>query len=181
MLIAQEKKKTNIAEYILYMWHIEDLIRGFGMSSDKIANWVKSMKLEADLSEKMIVWYDNVLEMMKNDNVVEKGHIMPIRNNINELTELHLHLLYEEKDPIYTNLVNQAVPSFIQLRSKSGHKAEDLSDVEIALNALYGKLILKIGNKEISEETEKSIGYFSSIVAYLSKSYNKINKDEETF
>ena len=27
MLIAREKKKTNIAEYILYMWQVEAMLR----------------------------------------------------------------------------------------------------------------------------------------------------------
>ncbi len=36
MLIAREKRKTNIAEYILYMWEIEDLIRANGFDIDKI-------------------------------------------------------------------------------------------------------------------------------------------------
>ena len=29
MIIAQEKRKTNIAEFILYMWQVEDLIRAY--------------------------------------------------------------------------------------------------------------------------------------------------------
>ena len=27
MIIAREKRRNNIAEYVLYMWQIEDLIR----------------------------------------------------------------------------------------------------------------------------------------------------------
>ena len=27
MLIAREKRKSNVAEYILYMWQVEDLLR----------------------------------------------------------------------------------------------------------------------------------------------------------
>ena len=36
MLIAQEKRKTNIAEYILYMWQVEDLIRAHQFNMDLI-------------------------------------------------------------------------------------------------------------------------------------------------
>ncbi|NJM15399.1 MAG: DUF4924 family protein [Bacteroidales bacterium] len=28
MLIAKEKRNENVAEYILYMWQLEDLLRG---------------------------------------------------------------------------------------------------------------------------------------------------------
>ena len=30
MYIAQEIRKKSIAEYVLYMWQIEDLIRAYG-------------------------------------------------------------------------------------------------------------------------------------------------------
>ena len=36
MIIAQKKKKENIAEYILYMWQVEDLIRAYKFSIDEI-------------------------------------------------------------------------------------------------------------------------------------------------
>lgn len=36
MRIAQQKRKENIAEYILYLYQIEDLIRAFGLDMSKI-------------------------------------------------------------------------------------------------------------------------------------------------
>ena len=30
MLISQELRRTNIAEYVLYMWQVEDIIRAYG-------------------------------------------------------------------------------------------------------------------------------------------------------
>ena len=29
MFIARQKRKENIAEYLLYMWQMEDLVRSF--------------------------------------------------------------------------------------------------------------------------------------------------------
>ena len=34
MIIASQKKKENIAEYLLYMWQIEDIIRAYGLDID---------------------------------------------------------------------------------------------------------------------------------------------------
>jgi len=34
MIIAQKKRKENIAEYLLYMWQVEDLIRAAGVSPE---------------------------------------------------------------------------------------------------------------------------------------------------
>ena len=36
MLVAQQKRKENIAEYILYLYQIEDLIRAFHLDISKI-------------------------------------------------------------------------------------------------------------------------------------------------
>ena len=36
MIIASQKRKENIAEYLLYMWQIEDLIRANGLDINKI-------------------------------------------------------------------------------------------------------------------------------------------------
>ena len=42
MLIAQQKLKENIAEYILYMYQIEDVIRAYQFDLDSILeNYVK--------------------------------------------------------------------------------------------------------------------------------------------
>ena len=32
MFVAQELKKKSIAEYLLYMWQVEDIIRAYGCS-----------------------------------------------------------------------------------------------------------------------------------------------------
>ena len=36
MFTASAKRKENIAEYLLYMWHIEDLIRANGLDMERI-------------------------------------------------------------------------------------------------------------------------------------------------
>ena len=38
MIIARKKRKENIAEYILYMWQIEDIIRANNLNITKIEN-----------------------------------------------------------------------------------------------------------------------------------------------
>ena len=36
MIIARQKRKENIAEYLLYMWQVEDLIRANKFDMDSI-------------------------------------------------------------------------------------------------------------------------------------------------
>lgn len=38
MYIAQQKRKENIAEYILYLWQLEDLLRALKFSPEAIYN-----------------------------------------------------------------------------------------------------------------------------------------------
>ena len=41
MFVAQELRKKNIAEYLLYMWQVEDTIRAFDCSLRRIRDeWV---------------------------------------------------------------------------------------------------------------------------------------------
>lgn len=32
MIVAREKRKKNVAEYVLYMWQVEDTIRAFNFN-----------------------------------------------------------------------------------------------------------------------------------------------------
>ena len=34
MIIAKQKRRENIAEYVLYMWQLEDLIRAYNFDID---------------------------------------------------------------------------------------------------------------------------------------------------
>ncbi len=36
MIIAQQKRKENIAEYLLYLWQVEDLLRACKLDIDTV-------------------------------------------------------------------------------------------------------------------------------------------------
>ena len=40
MIIARRKRKENIAEYLLYMWQVEDLIRANNFDMDSILSLI---------------------------------------------------------------------------------------------------------------------------------------------
>ena len=51
MYISQQLKKQNIAEYLLYMWQVEDLIRANNFDMEKIREtslililWMRNIK-----------------------------------------------------------------------------------------------------------------------------------------
>ena len=65
MLIAREKKKTNIAEYILYMWQVEDMLRALGLDMQRVNEHVVA-RFRADdaLRKEIYDWYDYLVAMM---------------------------------------------------------------------------------------------------------------------
>lgn len=177
MLIAQEKRKTNVAEYILYMWQIEDIIRACKFDLDLIK---KQLVSQFEVSEKeqaeIADWYDNLLHMMKVENVKEKGHLQVVQNMVDELTDFHFFLLHKKKDARYIQLFSEAAQGLLEMRNKS-QAAESVSDVEVGLTGLYGMLMLRVGGREVTKETAAELKRFGHLIAYLSKAY--LNYEQE--
>ena len=76
MLIAREKRKSNVAEYILYMWQVEDMLRAMRMDIQLVnQNVVSQFQVEDDTRKEISDWYDNLIEMMRKEEVVKSGHV----------------------------------------------------------------------------------------------------------
>lgn len=75
MIIASEKRKNNIAEYLLYMWQIEDLIRANKFDIESIrANVIDRFEgLSPEDKHRMEEWYESLVDMMRREGIVEKG------------------------------------------------------------------------------------------------------------
>ena len=88
--IAQQLKEKNIAEYLIYMWQEEDLIR---------ANHCEPEEMEANVIARypeeqrpaMREWYTNLITMMGEEGVREKGHLQINKNVIINLTGYTTH------------------------------------------------------------------------------------------
>ena len=58
MNIADKKKQNNIAEYIIYMYQTEDLIRAFDCDMEQIRAYVlKHIPQAAEDKEALLNWY----------------------------------------------------------------------------------------------------------------------------
>lgn len=76
MIIARQKRKENIAEYLLYMWQVEDLIRANNFDMDSIRRTVVDRYDQpGDVKEEIANWYEELIEMMRSEGVMKKGHI----------------------------------------------------------------------------------------------------------
>lgn len=170
MIIAQKKRKENIAEYLLYMWQVEDLIRANNFDMDSIKRTVIShYEQPEEVKEQIAQWYEEIINMMREEGVMEKGHIQLNKNVIITLTDLHLKLLKTPKEMIYGAAYYKTLPYIVQLRSKSG--GNNLPELETCFSAVYGYLVLRMQGKEISAETLEAIKQISSFLAILAEKY----------
>lgn len=144
-------KKNNIAEYILYLWQIEDFLRAF-------PQYAESNQELHDLNQ-----------MMHQENIIESGHLQLAKNALDELEDLHNDLL--DQEATYRAAVIQLAPSLNILKSKTNRPT--MSDIEACLVLLYQIMLLKLQKKPISTETEQVQKQATKLLQYLSKTYKE--------
>jgi hypothetical protein len=171
MLIAQSLRKKNIVEYLLYMWQLEDLFRVFKLDIDLVDKHVISQMKFTDeqLHKQVYQWYDSLIEMMRLENVIEKGHLQINKNVILELDDFHYQLIASAKVPAYNAKYMHVLPLINQLKMKS---EAGLSDIELCFNFQYGFLLLKMKGQEISQQTQQTQVEIAKFMVLLSKNYH---------
>lgn len=175
MFISQELRKTNIAEYVLYMWQIEDIIRAYGCDLSLIRReYISRFDLDDEQREDMTDWYGNLIRMIREEGKVKEGHIQIINIVIQQMTELHELLMQSPKFPFYNAEYYKVLPFIVELRSKG---SKDVSEIETCLNALYGVMMLRLQKKEISTSTENAVKEITTFLGMLSDYYKK-DKEE---
>lgn len=177
MLIAQQKLKENIAEYILYMYQIEDIIRACNFDVQRILSTVVLPNLpDKSFANQYEAWYLGLIQDMKSEKITEQGHRMELQEIIMELSYLHNSLLTVINDEKYRELIQTASPFIDEFKDKSNLK--DKNTIELCFHGLYMKLLLKLQKKEISGETEQAFDQMRVILAYLARAYHQMKNGE---
>ena len=143
MFIAQELRKKSTAEFVLYMWQVEDIIRA---------------------------WYGNLITMMNSEGKREKGHLTINQIVVQDMNDLHNQLLQSSRFPFYNSEYYKVLPFIVELRNRGD---KDVNEIETCLNALYGTMMLRLQNKKISPDTEHAIKEISIFLGMLSDYYIK--------
>ncbi len=171
MLIAQQKRKENIAEYILYLYQVEDLIRAFQLDMDLInSKLVASYRAEEHTLNEISEWYLNLVSMMEKEGKQQSGHLQFLDNLVNDLHEFHLRLIAQTADHSYSSTYQSVAGLLTELRQKN---PDAVSEVQVAIDGIYGYLLLKIQQKEISSETSDAVKRLSNWLSQLSKLYRE--------
>lgn len=177
MIVASKKRKENIAEYLLYMWQIEDLIRANGLDIDKIrTNIIDKFNLDETQRREMTEWYESLIDMMRREGVTEHGHLQMNKNILNQLVQLHQALLKDPAFPEYTAEFYRTLPYIVELRGKAGEN--QVGEIETCFTALYGMLMMRLQQKETSEATRNAIAQISRFIALLSKDFHLDEEDK---
>lgn len=184
MITASAKKRENIAEYLLYMWQIEDYIRALSLDIDKIQAAIidKYTNLDEKQRKEMREWYESLIDMMRREGVEKSGHLQINKNVLLDLHRLHSALLANPKFANYAAEYYKTLPFIVEIRAKAGDNKKD--ELESCFDALYGILMLRLQGKEISEETKAATAQISRFLAmlagYYKKDYNnELQLDEE--
>ncbi len=172
MFVAQELRKKSIAEYLLYMWQVEDIIRAYDCQLSRIKReYINMFNYTDEQKEELVDWYGNLVRMMNEEGCREKGHLQINKIIIQALNELHAMLLQSTKFPFYTAEYYKVLPFIVELRNHGANKEEN--EIETCFDALYGMVMLRLQKKEISPDTEHAIKEITTFIGMLSDYYIK--------
>lgn len=144
-----KSKKDNIAEYILYLWQMEDYLRAFPQNAEATPE------------------LHDLNEMMHREGIVDGGHLALANNALAELIDLHTTLLNE--DAMYRAAIIRLQPSLNLLKAKTDRPT--MSDIEACLVLLYQIMMLRLQKKEITPETASVQQQATQVLTFLSKTY----------
>lgn len=178
MITASQKKRENIAEYLLYMWQIEDLIRAYGLDIDRIRHEIvdRHSDLTEEQRKEMTEWYESLIDMMRREGVEKSGHLQLNKNVIIALDDLNARLIKDPRYARYATEYYKVLPLIVELRAKAGENKA--GEIETLFNALYGILMLRMQGKEISKETQDATAQISRFLGTLAHYYKKDYNNE---
>ena len=144
-----KSKKENIAEYIRYLWQMEDYLRAFPQNADATP----------ELHE--------LNEMMHREGIMNGGHLALANNALNELEELHAQLL--DEDAMYRASIIRLQPSLNLLKAKTDRPT--MSDLEACFTLLYQIMLLHLQKRPVSPETASVQQQATKVLRFLSNAY----------
>ncbi len=178
MFTASKKKRENIAEYLLYMWQIEDIIRAYNLDLERIDKDIidKHEGLDEGAKKQMHEWYESLIDMMRREGVDKKGHLQLNKNVVSDLEDLTKRLLADSRFQDFSNEYYRTLPYIVELRAKAGEEKPD--EIEACFNALYGLLMLRLSGKEVTPQTLEATQQITKFLALLAKYYKKDYNNE---
>lgn len=169
--LANQKRKDNIAEYIIYMYQMEDLLRAYQFNMDDIHQYVIAhYPISQEEKIEVLNWFTALAEKMKSESILMKGHLSEVQQKVDELARLHWGLLKSDRN--YYELYNAAKPYILDLVMEAGNENPG-HEIQLCLNGIYGLLLSRLHGREVSNEMIKTTDSFGAVLRYLTEAYHQ--------
>ncbi len=173
MIIAKQKRQENIAEYVLYMWQLEDLLRACGFDVELLT---KGFSLPPVELSKIKQWYQDMADAMKAEGIHKKGHLMQLKELVQDLSSLNIQLLQNPEEKKYKELFDAALPNITEIINHSDGFVKN--EIDACFTGLYGVMVLRMQKKEITDDTQKAVKSFSNLLAALAVRFKQYENGE---
>jgi chromatin segregation and condensation protein Rec8/ScpA/Scc1 (kleisin family) len=169
--IAERKKSQNIGEYLVYMYQMEDLIRSYQGNMAEIEQYVIShYPVTEEEKESIKTWFARLVASMKQQQLMQKGHLQELQELVQELLTLHYQLL--KSDTNYVATFHQVKPHLLE--AVEAAQTEDLgNEIQICLNGVYGLLLCRLLGKKVSDRQLEAAEAFGNVLSHLNFSYQQ--------
>lgn len=188
MIVARQLRTKSRAEYLLYMWQVEDIIRNYHCDIDRInAEYLSRFNIAEEDMQAMYKWYAELCDMMRSEGKTAHGHLQINETTLTSLEDLHARLLASPDFPAYRARYEQVLPYIVELRAKSGKKAEELDTCELRplFEMLYVIIFIKLAHgmqagvgTNVSEETGRAVRQVTNFLSMLSELWLKDHNAE---
>ncbi len=174
---AKRLRHENIAEYILYIWQLEDLIRAMQFSPEAIYSQFVAPRTQLSPQDQtsLLEWYVQIAELLQKEEKEEKGHIEHTLHLIADLHNLHLQLMKVPVGARYRALYAQLEEVIPDLRAVIGGA---VSDTELCFRALYAAMLYRIKGEGAKTAVTDTLEYVSPVIAELAQVFRKAENGE---
>ena len=178
MDIAKTKRRENIAEYILYLWQLEDLLRALQFSPEAIHSTLIAPRKDIAEEQKPIflMWYLDIATLLRQEGKEEKGHLEHTLHLIQELHDLHLQLTKLPVGAHYRATYARLEPELPRLRELVGNPG--MSDTELCFRALYAAMLYRIKGEGGKAAVADTLEFVSPAIAELAAMHGKVERGE---
>jgi hypothetical protein len=169
--VAAQKKQKNISEYIIYMYQMEDLLRAYQFNLADINQYVVAhYPISEDEKSQTLNWFSDLYQQMKEENILNSGHLMEVQKEVNCLANLHWSSL--KNDASYFEIYHKAKPFVVQFFLEAGSNAP-VHEIQICFNTIYGFLLAKLNGRSIPDDISQAADAFGDVLSYLNSIYHQ--------
>ena len=177
MDIAQSKRKENIAEYILYLWQVEDLLRALQFSPEAVySQLIAPRNIPEEQRHIYLLWYMDIANLLHEEGKDAQGHLDHTLHLIADLHDLHLRLMQLPAGERYRAVRARLEPHLPALKLVLADG--DMSDTELCFRALYAAMLYRIKGQGERSAVSDTVEYISPVIAELASVYGKVERGE---